>query len=195
MPYFLLIFSCPADSKNIWIQLKITKYTLVVKYLSTLPGEVTGNAGRVLCVIHIPVQKRAKGLLEFLLALFSEVKKIPRLEIISIPFLSFLQLITPKTTLSSSPLLPSSYPGRLASETRLFLTTFYTAEYFLITSLHGPHGNTASIFKDACLLLRYLAIDVIFLCALAGAGICLMWRCLAMGIHVKICSYHSFRFN
>jgi hypothetical protein len=68
-----------------------------------------------------------------------------------IPFLSFLQLPIPKTRLNSVSLLPSSYPGRLASQTlklhstRLLSTTLlYSQIEFLcpfITPRHGPHGK------------------------------------------------------
>jgi hypothetical protein len=47
-----------------------------------------------------------------------------------------------------------------------------------------PAENTASIFKEACLLIRCLAMDVLFLRALARAGMCLPSRRLAMGMHV-----------
>jgi hypothetical protein len=43
--------------------------------------------------------------------------------------------------------------------------------------------NTASIVKEACLLIRCLAMDFLFR-AMALAGMCLPSRCLAMGIHV-----------
>jgi hypothetical protein len=46
--------------------------------------------------------------------------------------------------------------------------------------------KTASVVKKACLMIRCLAMDVLFLRALARAGMCLPSRCLAMGIHVTI---------
>jgi hypothetical protein len=58
-----------------------------------------------------------------------------------------LQLPIPMTrlTISSIPLLPSSYPGRLALETRLFTSLLdyysillYAAEHFYIATLHRP---------------------------------------------------------
>jgi hypothetical protein len=41
---------------------------------------------------------------------------------------------------------------------------------------------TASIVKEACLLIRCLVIDVLLLRASACAGMCLSSRCQAMGI-------------
>jgi hypothetical protein len=55
----------------------------------------------------------------------------------------------------------------------------------LITTLHGPHGNTACIVDEAFLPRRYLAIDVRSH-TLVPAGMCLPTRCLAMGIHVTV---------
>jgi hypothetical protein len=46
-----------------------------------------------------------------------------------------LQLPIPKTWLNSIPLLPSSYPGRLASRNS---TQFFSTELFFIIALHGP---------------------------------------------------------
>jgi hypothetical protein len=46
--------------------------------------------------------------------------------------------------------------------------------------------NTASIVKNACLLIRYLAVDILMLRAFTSAGMYLPSRCLAMGIHVII---------
>jgi hypothetical protein len=46
--------------------------------------------------------------------------------------------------------------------------------------------NTASIVKEACLMIRYLATDAILLRALALAGMCLPSRCLAVGECVTI---------
>jgi hypothetical protein len=102
----------------------------------------------------------------------------------------------PKTRLSSVLTFPSSYPGRLASRnstrldstrldsTRLLL--FYIAERFFITNCTDPAENTASIIKEACLLIRCLTMDALFLRALARAGMCLPRCCLAMGIYVTI---------
>jgi hypothetical protein len=46
--------------------------------------------------------------------------------------------------------------------------------------------KTASIVKEACLLIRCLAVDVLMLRTFASAGMCLPSRCLEMGIHVTI---------
>jgi hypothetical protein len=46
--------------------------------------------------------------------------------------------------------------------------------------------NTAYIVKEACLLICYLAMDVLLLRALAPVGMCLRSRCLAMGLYVTV---------
>jgi hypothetical protein len=45
--------------------------------------------------------------------------------------------------------------------------------------------NTASVVKEVCLLVRFLAMDVLMLHAYALRE-CLQSRCLAMGIHITI---------
>jgi hypothetical protein len=57
----------------------------------------------------------------------------------------------------------------------------YGAEHFFITTLHRPRRKTASIIKEACLLLRCLAMYVLLLRAFTSTGMCLPGRCLAMG--------------
>jgi hypothetical protein len=49
--------------------------------------------------------------------------------------------------------------------------------------------NTASIFKEACLLVRCLAMGVLLLRVLAPARMCLPSRCLAIGLYVTLCIY------
>jgi hypothetical protein len=51
-----------------------------------------------------------------------------------------------------------------------------------------PIENTTSVVKEACLLIRCLEMDVLFLRALARAGMCLPSRCLAMG---KLSELHT----
>jgi hypothetical protein len=51
-----------------------------------------------------------------------------------------------------------------------------------------PRKTPSSIVKNACLLVRYLAMDVLLLRARV-AGMCLPTRCLAIGIHVNIYTY------
>jgi hypothetical protein len=46
--------------------------------------------------------------------------------------------------------------------------------------------STASIVKEACLLIRCLAMNILFLLAWDRVGMCLPSRYLAMGIHVTI---------
>jgi hypothetical protein len=53
---------------------------------------------------------------------------------------------------------------------------------------HGPRRkHSLSIVEKACLLIRCLATDVIFLRVYAFAVMCLPSRCLAMGLEVTIC--------
>jgi hypothetical protein len=49
--------------------------------------------------------------------------------------------------------------------------------------------TSSSVVKNACLLVRYLAMDVLFLRAYASV-ICLPSRCLAMGIGVTLFYYY-----
>jgi hypothetical protein len=54
-----------------------------------------------------------------------------------------------KSRLHSIPLLPSSYPGRMASRnstrhdstTVLYFQLLCSVEFFFISTLHGPHGK------------------------------------------------------
>jgi hypothetical protein len=48
--------------------------------------------------------------------------------------------------------------------------------------------NTAFVVKETCLLIRYLAMDVLLLHAFAYAGICIPSRCLALRLYVTILS-------
>jgi hypothetical protein len=56
------------------------------------------------------------------------------------------------------------------------------AEHFSRT----PRKTPSSIVQNACLLIRYLEMDVLLFRAFTSAGICLPTRCLAMGVHVAI---------
>jgi hypothetical protein len=47
-----------------------------------------------------------------------------------------------------------------------------------------PQETPSSIVKEACLLVRYLAVDVLIFRAFPSAGMCLPSRCLAMDMHV-----------
>jgi hypothetical protein len=49
----------------------------------------------------------------------------------------------------------------------------------------GPHGKHPCFVKEACLLVRYLAMDVLLFHAFPSAGMCLASRCLPMGVRVK----------
>jgi hypothetical protein len=84
--------------------------------------------------------------------------------------------------------IPSSSPGRLASRTRLCSRLDYSSILpntfkWLCTD---QAQNTASVVKEACLLIHCLAMGVILLRALAPAGRCLPNRCLAICIHVTV---------
>jgi hypothetical protein len=90
---------------------------------------------------------------------------------------------------NSIPLLPSSYPGRLASRNSTILDycsiLSRPAEHFYNHSARTPWKTPSSTVKNACLLAPYLAIDVLLLSACV-ARVCLPTRCIAMGIHVTI---------
>jgi hypothetical protein len=67
-----------------------------------------------------------------------------------------------------------------------------------ITPRHGPRRkHSLSIVEKACLLIRYLALDVL-LRGYASAGMCLPSRCLVMGLYVtiliRLISLHTFTF-
>jgi hypothetical protein len=60
--------------------------------------------------------------------------------------------------LNSIPLLPSSYPGRLASRNS---TQFFTIEFFSITTLHrSRRKRSLSIVGKSCLQCRCIATEV-----------------------------------
>jgi hypothetical protein len=77
-----------------------------------------------------------------------------------------------------------------------------------ITPRLGPSRKLSrSTVEKACLRIRYLAMDIILLCAYASAGMCLASLCLAMelyvtvytglcmhvSVHVYICTYRGLR--
>jgi hypothetical protein len=71
-----------------------------------------------------------------------------------------LQLPTPKTWLSSIPLLPSSCPGRLASRNSTLLD-YFSIEPLFITILHGPRReHDLSIVGKVCLQRHFIATEV-----------------------------------
>jgi hypothetical protein len=101
----------------------------------------------------------------------------------------------PNTRLNSIPLLPSSYPGRLASRnsthhsTTTLSTTTYSNDLLcpFITPRHGSRRkHNLSVVEKACLLIRCLTMNIILLRAYASAGMCLASRCLAVGLYVTI---------
>jgi hypothetical protein len=78
-------------------------------------------------------------------------------------FAIILQLPIPNTRLNSIPLLPSSYPGRLASRNPT-LHCITLTELFFITTLHGPcRKRGLSIVGKACLQCRCIATEVTLL--------------------------------
>jgi hypothetical protein len=109
-----------------------------------------------------------------------------------------LQLPILKTLHNSIPLLPSSYPGRLASRnlTFHFLTTTLLHFPCCRTILYNhfaqtPQKTLSSTVKEAYLLIHCLAMDVLFLCRLARAGMCFPSGCLAIYIHVTVLNKSS----
>jgi hypothetical protein len=61
---------------------------------------------------------------------------------------------------------------------------FYLLNTSFITNFQGRRRK--HLVKKVCLLIHCLAIDVILLSEFACMGMCLLSRCLAMGIHVTI---------
>jgi hypothetical protein len=60
------------------------------------------------------------------------------------------------------------------------LLVFLVLSCILIIPRHRSHGKHLLFFiKNVRLLVRYLAIDVLFFGAFASAGVCLVTRCLA----------------
>jgi hypothetical protein len=104
-----------------------------------------------------------------------------------------LQLPIPKMQLSSIPLLPSSYPGRLASRNSTLnsqlLCLVASSDSVSFYNYSTPTTQkTASIVKRRVLLACYLPMDGLLLAGVHFAGMCLSSRCLAMGMCVTICS-------
>jgi hypothetical protein len=72
------------------------------------------------------------------------------------------------------------YPCYPAPTSTVLANTSYN--YFART----PRKTSSSAVKNACLLVSYVAMDVLLLLSARVAGMCLSSRCLAMGIHVTI---------
>jgi hypothetical protein len=77
----------------------------------------------------------------------------------------------------------------------LFCTPCYSASTMSVlvnTSYNHfartPRKTPSSVVQNACLLVRYLSMDVLLLLSVFLAGVCLQNRCLAMRIHVTILS-------
>jgi hypothetical protein len=107
-----------------------------------------------------------------------------------IPFLPFLRnhLWLPSPELD--PFLDSSL--KWTPSTELFQLLTIESNDFLcpfITPRNGARRkHSLSIVEKACLLIRCLAIDALFLRAYASVGMCLPSRCLAMCLYVTISS-------
>jgi hypothetical protein len=71
-------------------------------------------------------------------------------------------------------------------ETRLFAPTTVLHCRTLPTTLRVPHGNTASLVTEGYLLIRCVAMKVLFWREFTRAGMCLRNRCVAMGVHVTL---------
>jgi hypothetical protein len=76
---------------------------------------------------------------------------------------------------------------------RLNSIQFLCSQDHILAGWHPETGlcmdhteNRASLLKEACLLIRCLAIDVLLLHTLAPIGMCLPSRCLAMSLYVAI---------
>jgi hypothetical protein len=75
----------------------------------------------------------------------------------------------------------------------LILSLLYCRSVPSYNPRHGPHGKHVSrVIKSACLLVRYLAMDV-FYCWVLTSGMCLPSRCLAMVICFTILIYSRIR--
>jgi hypothetical protein len=110
-----------------------------------------------------------------------------------------LRLPIPKTRLHSVRLVPSSRQTGVLNLDPSFPTTDYSApatshttpSSLLTVTFYNTSARTtqktAFIFEEACLLVHYLAMNVL-LHAYTSRG-CLPSRCLAMNIHVTIFQY------
>jgi hypothetical protein len=72
-----------------------------------------------------------------------------------------LQLPIPKTRLNSIPLLPSSYPGRLASRNS---TNSSQLNSFFITTLHGPRRKHRMIYCCRTLVPDFTSPEIMGCC-------------------------------
>jgi hypothetical protein len=64
----------------------------------------------------------------------------------------------------------------------------HSHSYFYNSSARAPRKRRSSVVKNACLLSRYLAVDVLLLLRAYAFGVCLLSRCLAVDICVTICT-------
>jgi hypothetical protein len=100
---------------------------------------------------------------------------------------TFIQLVTPvhksvSDTLTSSDWTLSTSDHILllrCTPSRLLTLPFYNF------SARTPR-KTSSVIKNACLLVRYLALDVLLLLSAYASGMCLPSRCLVMGTCITI---------
>jgi hypothetical protein len=93
---------------------------------------------------------------------------------------SFLPILQLPTQLNSSAPKLISLQAAIASFVTLLYNHFAQATQ-----------KTVSVVKEACLLIRCLAMDVLLLHAFASGRVCLPNRCLAMVIRITILSFKS----
>jgi hypothetical protein len=98
----------------------------------------------------------------------------------------FLQLPIPKTELNSIPLLPSSYPGRLASRNS---TPFCAASTRFRTLLYNHFATTTQKTQPLYCWEGMFTVPLhsngsysVVACVFIAAGMCLPSHCLAMNV-------------
>jgi hypothetical protein len=100
-----------------------------------------------------------------------------------IPFLPFFS-VTFDCHLQNSTEFSSDYcsvlPATLSCSTPVLPEASYN--HFART----PRKTPSSVVQNACLLVRYIAVDVLLLLSACVAEMFLPTRCLAVGIHVTI---------
>jgi hypothetical protein len=90
--------------------------------------------------------------------------------------------------LNSIPLLPSSYPCRLASRNSTLhsMLLLPASELFFITTLHRPRRKQPLYYWEGMFTapLHSNGSYSIVVCVFVASGICLPSRCLAMNIYL-----------
>jgi hypothetical protein len=106
-------------------------------------------------------------------------------EVFFAPYNSFLAISSQSPSTAISKTRPNSWQLTLLQLKSLNCWQQLTLLNWTLLYNHFAE-NTAYIVKEACLLFRCLAMDVLLLPALAPAGMCLPSRCLAAGLYVII---------